>query len=144
MLSRIFQRDKAMVIVRLARRAQRLVADCIITGATRAVIVGGAATAPDRAASVQIQAKLDAARAKAFRPIERLAGFEIVPFDADALILEATIELLPAVPHIRPGHLLEVLSFHRVIFGVSAQIARLDCRVRCPGGYYQGPLGTAE
>ena len=91
-----------MMVIRLARGAQRLVADRIITGTARAVIVGGAAAAADCAASVEVEAKLNAARAKTLRPIERPARFEIVPLDADPHLFEAAVELVPAVAHICP------------------------------------------
>ena len=101
-----------MMVVRLPRRAQRLVADRVIAGTARAVIVGRVAAAADRATSVEIEAKLDAARTKTLRPIERLAGFEVVPLDADPHLLEAAVKLLPAVAHVCPRRLRREFTFH--------------------------------
>src|SRR5450755_1204757 len=113
MFPRIFQGDEAVTVVRLSRRAQRLVADRIITGAARAVIVRRAAAAADRAAAVEIEAKLDASRPETLGPIERLTRLEIVPLDADSLFLEVPVELLPAVTHVRPRRLPRELALHR-------------------------------
>src|SRR6476469_6241893 len=98
----ILQCDKAMVIMRLPRGAQRLLADCVVARTTRTVIFRRTTPTPDRTSSIKIKTKLDAAGTKALRPIQRLAGFEIVPLDADPHLLEAAIELLPAVAHICP------------------------------------------
>src|SRR4051812_18020461 len=97
MLPRIFQGDKPMVIVRLARGPQGLLADRVVARAARTVVLWGTVAPPNCAAPVKIQTKLDAARTKALRPIQRLASFEIVPLDADPHFLEAAIELLPTV-----------------------------------------------
>ena len=73
-----------MAIVRLSRRAKRLIADRVITRAARAVVVSGIPTA-NRATAIEIQAKLDAARPETLRPIERSAGLEVVPFQTDSI-----------------------------------------------------------
>src|SRR4029434_8424783 len=110
------QSDKTMMVVRLSRGAQRLIADRIITGTARAVIVRRALSAANRAPSVEVEAKLNAARAKTLRPIERPASFEIVPLDADPHFLEATVELVPTVAHVCPSGFLWEFTFHRSHF----------------------------
>ena len=107
-----------MMIVRLPRGAQWLIANRIITRTARAVIVRRAPAATDRAPSIKVETKLNTARAKTLRPIEWPARFEIVPLDAYPHLLEAAVELMQTVAHIGPCGLRWEFAFHRRHFRV--------------------------
>ena len=124
MFSGKLERDEAMPVMCLTRRAQRLIAGRIVTGAAWQIVKLRASATANRAASLEVETKFHAERPEAFAPIERLSGFEIVPLEAHPHLVETTVELLPPVAHIRPGHSCGSFGFHRVIFGCSLEIAR--------------------
>src|SRR5437660_1776943 len=103
MFSRKFQGDELMMVVRAARCRQLLVPYCVIARITRHIVALPSSNCTDRAVSLQVQTKLEAARMKTAAPIERTLRAKVMPFDRDPELINIAVERAPSIFHLTPS-----------------------------------------
>ena len=103
MISREFERDELMMIVRAARCRQRLVPYRVVAAISRRVIAACFASCPNLPVAFKIQTKLKTARMKTFSPIERTRRPKVVPLHSHAELINITVKRPPAIFDFAPG-----------------------------------------
>jgi hypothetical protein len=103
MLSRKFQGDELVMVMRSARCRQPLVPYCVIARITRHVVTLPSSNCTNRAVSLQVQTKLEAARMKTAAPIERTIRTKVMPFDRDPELIDIAVERAPSIFNLTPS-----------------------------------------
>ena len=92
-----------MMVVRAARCRQLLVPYCVIARITRHIVALPSSNCTDRAVTLQVQTKLEAARMKTAAPIERTLRPKVMPFNRNPELINIAVERAPSIFHLTPS-----------------------------------------
>src|SRR5438067_5828845 len=114
MFSGKFQGDELVMVVRATRCRQPLVPYRVIARITRHIVALPSSNCTDRAVTLQVQTKLEAARMKTAAPIEQTLRAKVMPFNRNPELINIAVKRAPSIfnfwPAFTPAAHSEIIS----------------------------------